>query len=270
MKKLVLIAALFAASHANAAVVLSGTGTINYSQNFDTLATGGAANVWTNDSTLTGWFLFNKSNAAVTTYAADNGSSNTGSFYSFGASAGAISDRALGGTASGGAYFGSPASGTVAGYIAAAFTNSTGVTLNSVTLGFDGEQWRNGGNTSAQAMVLQYGFGSSFASVVWTVPGGNFDWSSPVIGSTAATVNGNAAGLASGKGGTLSNLSWDNNSTLWVRWVENNDVGNDHGLAIDNFTLSVNAITTTVPESDTSAMILAGLGLMGFMARRRK
>lgn len=269
MKKLVLVVALFAASQANAAVVLSGTGTINYSQNFDTLATSGAANTWTNDSTLAGWSLFNKSNAAITTYAADTGSSNTGSFYSFGASSGAT-DRALGGTASGGAYFGSPTTGTVAGYIAAAFTNSTGVTLNSVTLSFDGEQWRNGGNTSAQTMVMQYGFGSSFASVVWTSPGANFDWTSPVTGSTAAAVNGNVAGLVSGKGGKLDNLSWDNNSTLWVRWVENNDAGNDHGLAIDNFTLSVNAITTTVPESDTSAMLLAGLGFMGFMARRRK
>jgi hypothetical protein len=27
--------------------------------------------------------------------------------------------------------------------------------------------------------------------------------------------------------------------TLWIRWVEKNDMGNDHGMAIDNFSFSV-------------------------------
>jgi len=45
-----------------------------------------------------------------------------------------------------------------------------------------------------------------------------------------------------------------------------NRVGGDNmGALLDNV-----AITAAVPEPDTSAMILAGLGLMGFVARRRK
>lgn len=36
-------------------------------------------------------------------------------------------------------------------------------------------------------------------------------------------------------------------------------------LGIDNVSLSV----TPVPEPDTYAMLLSGLGLMGFVARRR-
>jgi hypothetical protein len=41
----------------------------------------------------------------------------------------------------------------------------TGAALDSFTVGFDGEQWRDGGNTTAQTMVLEYGFGSAFNAV---------------------------------------------------------------------------------------------------------
>jgi len=261
LRKLLIATAVAAAvsTTANAAVSLTGT---TYSQNFDTLATTGATNTWANDSTLAGWSLFNSTGAAITALAAGDGSSNTGSFYSFGTTG--SSERALGGLASGGAYFGSPASGNVAGYIAAAFTNNTGSQIKDVTIKFDGEQWRNGGNTSAQSMLMQYGFGSSFSAV--TTWSNSFSWASPVVGSTGAAVNGNTTGLVADVGGTFATPTWGAGQTLWVRWVENNDVGNDHGLAIDNFSLSV----TAVPEPESYAMLLAGLGMMGFIARRRK
>jgi hypothetical protein len=236
-----------------------------YSQSFDSLTTSTNSVAWANDSTLAGWSLFTATGSAITSYLGGTGSVNTGSFYSFGSTG--SSDRALGGTASGGTYFGSPASGAVAGYIAVAFTNNSGSVLDSFTLAFDGEQWRNGGNSSAQAMVLQYGFGSSFGSVAsWATPGGNFDWSSPVTGATAAAVNGNTAGLVAGKGGTVA-TSWASGDTLWVRWIDNNDVGNDHGLAIDNLSLSVT--TAPVPEPTSTALLLAGLAAVAFIARRR-
>jgi uncharacterized protein len=214
------------------------TGT--YSQDFNTLATSGtgATNTWTNDTTIGGWSLFNKDGAAIGTYNADTGSSNTGSFYSYGASSTAT-DRALGGAASGGAYFGTPASGAIAGWFGFAANNSTGATINTLNVKFNGEQWRNGGNASAQSMVLEYGFGATFGAVTsWTKPGGTFDWNSPVISATAAAVDGNVAGKVADVGGTLNNLNWSTSDTLWLRWAENNDVGNDHGLAIDDFSLS--------------------------------
>lgn len=248
-------------AHASASINVNTT-SFAYTQNFDSLPTTGTS--WSNDSTLAGWSLFNAAGNAITAIAAGDGSSNTGSFYNFGTTSN--SDRSLGGTGSGGTYFGSPASGAVAGYIAAAFTNITGNQIADVTIGFNGEQWRNGGNTNAQSMVLEYGFGSSFGAVsTWTAAGSSFNWSSPVTGSTAAAVNGNAAGLVAGIGGTFATPTWSNGSTLWVRWVEKNDASNDHGLAIDNFTISV----TAVPEPKNYAMFLAGLGLMGLIARRQ-
>ena len=159
---------LLMAASAQAAPIQFGGGT--YTQNFDTLATSGNNNPWSNGSTLQGWYLFTMANAEVTTYRAGSGSANNGAFYSFGI--GTDADRALGGIGS----------GSVSGYIALALTNTSGRTINALDLAFNGEQWRNGGNTSAQTMVLEYGLGDSFTTVTqWTaVPA--LHWESPVTG----------------------------------------------------------------------------------------
>lgn len=235
-----------------------------YAQSFDSLTTSTTATPWVNDSTLPGWSLINSAGAAAATIVAGTGSSNAGSFYSFGGAG--SGDRALGGAASGGAYFGSPATGAIAGWMVVAFTNNTNANIDGFTFGYSGEQWRNGGNTSAQTMVMEYGVGSSFAGVTsWTAPGAAADFTSPVVGSTAAAVDGNGAGLVTGLGGSYSGLTWAAGDTLYVRFVERNDTGNDHGLALDNFSFSV----TAVPEPGTVALWLAGLGAIAFVARRR-
>lgn len=213
------------------------TGVGNTGQNFDTLAISGTTNAWTNDatlaagdSTLDGWSLFNNLLVPVpiSNYRANAGETNNGSFYSFGESGSA--ERALGGVGS----------GSLSGYIAFAATNTSTATLTSFTLGFDGEQWRDGGNASLaqQTTVLEYGFGSTFDSVTWIAPGGNFNWTSTVANTTAGSVNGNTVGRVAGRGDTVGGLNWTTGQTLWIRWIELNDTGNDHGLAIDNFTFS--------------------------------
>lgn len=252
------------ANAAGAAVIYS-SGT--YSQNFDTLTTSGAT-AWANDSTLPGWSLFVQPapGSAPPTILAADGSLNTGSFDSFGT--GTNTDRALGGTGSGGAYFGSPASGAVAGWWAVDIANNTGSTIDSFTVHFDGEQWRNGGNTTAQTMALQYGFGATFGAVsTWNSPGGTFDFTSPIATATQGGLDGNAAANRTANlGGTISNLTWANGTHLWVRWVENNDTGNDHGMGIDNFSFTGHA----VPEPAT--LVLGGFGFAAlvFGARRNR
>lgn len=237
-----------------------------YAQNFNGLASSGASNAWSNNSTLAGWSLFTGANAAITTYAAGTGSGTAGAFTSFGTAA---DERALGGLGSGGTYFGSPASGAVAGYITVAFTNNTGDTLEAITIAFDGEQWRKSGVTVAQSMVLEYGFGDTFGDVAsWTAPGGTFDWASPVNTTTGAAVDGNVAGLVAGRGGEIDSLTWTTGSTMWFRWIELNDTGSDHGLAIDNFSVSSVTAVAAVPEPSSTALL--GLAGLACILRRRR
>jgi hypothetical protein len=235
-----IVGALISATPVQAVISLTGTAP-TYSQDFDSLATSGASNSWTNDSTLPGWSLFRRPapGTALATYAAGNGSSTAGAIYSFGTD----SDRALGGVGSGGTYWGSPASSAVAGWFAVALSNDTGSTIDSFTLDFDGEQWRQGGNTTPQTMALEYGFGADFTSVsTWTAPGGNFDFTSPIT-TGPGTLDGNSeANRADNRGGLVSDLLWEPSNTLWVRWIENNDSGNDHGLAVDNFNFSATTV----------------------------
>ncbi len=218
------------------------TFTGSYGQTFDALASSGSNNAWSNDQTLPGWHLFRQpaaSPVAITSYNADTGAANSGSFLSYGSSA--SSDRALGGLASGGTYFGSPTSGSVAGWFALALSNATTAPITNLAIAFNGEQWRNGGNATAQTMVLEYGYGASFGQVAsWTAPGGTFNWTSPVATTSSAAVDGNNAGRVGNLGGTL-NLGanpWAADTTLWLRWLESNDAGNDHGLAIDDLTIA--------------------------------
>jgi len=216
----------------------------NYTQDFNTLATTGANNRWTNNSTLPGWYLYRQPapGTSITVYASGTGSSNAGSFYSFGPAA--DSDRALGGAGSNGTYFGNAAAGSVAGWFALALTNATAAAIDELDLSFAGEQWRNGGNTSTQDMVMEIGFGADFNTVTnWSAPGGGFTWSSPVTGATAAAVDGNGSGRLAGRGGRLTGLGWQPADILWIRWVERNDTFNDHGLAIDDLSISLPAAT---------------------------
>lgn len=259
-----------------AALAVPATATVNltgpnpsYSQNFNTLAATGTTVAWTNNSTIPGWYLYSHSGNPLASYNAGDGSTNNGVIYSFGT--GTNSDRALGGVASSNAYWngvgggsGTIASGAVAGYIAAGFTNGSGLTIESFDIAYAGEQWRNGGNTSAQPMTLQYGFGATYAGVsTWTTPGGTFNYSSPVVGATAAAVDGNVAGKVAGRGGSVGSLTWAAGDTLWIRWIELNDSGNDHGLAVDDFALT----THTVPEP--AGLALLALGAVIGIARRR-
>ena len=256
-----LLALSLTPAHATLSV---GNAAFTYSQSFDSLTTSTVAAPWINDSTLPGWSLFISTLASAPGITDDNGASNAGTFRGYGSTG--STDRALGGTASGGAYFGSPPSGAIAGWIAVALTNNTGAALDGFTLAYSGEQWRNGGNTSAQSMVLEFGLGASLGTVgTWTAPGGAFSWASPVTGATAAAVDGNAAGWVPGLGGTVGGMEWATGQTLWIRWVERNDPSNDHGLAIDDLSLTVSA----VPEPSALALMLAGLAAVGFVARRR-
>ena len=252
-----------------AAIAYSSAGS-TYSQNFDSLASSGTDFAWTNDppaSAFTGWSLFRVTSntdatpVAMHFYDTSNGSASSGRFYSFGTNA----DRALGGLGSGNfGYFGDAAGvgfGKPAGWIAASFSNNTGTQLTQFTVKYDGEQWSDAGDNEppyAQTMKLEYGFGTSFSSVsIWTAPGSSFNFTSPVFTTNAVAIDGNNAGRVANLGGTVSSLAWQAGQTLWIRWTEQNDAGNDAAMAIDNFSFSGNL--AVVPEAGAFAAGLASL-----------
>lgn len=247
-KLLLASAALATALSAQAGVSVTGSA-LTYTQNFDSLVSTGSL-TFVNDTTLAGWSLFRSAGTALTV-TAGTGSSNTGGFYSFGAAG--SGDRALGSVASG-------ATGTLT--YALALTNDTGVDLSGFVLSFSGEQWRNGGSAGVQSLSVQYGFGGAYTAATGALT--SFD--SVVNTTTAAAVDGNGAGRVSGLGGSVNTL-WGAGQTLWITWTDVDNIGSDHGLAIDD--VSVSALSP-VPEPGTGAMLLAGLAAVGFIGRRRR
>jgi predicted extracellular nuclease len=202
-------------------------------ENFNTLATAGTANAWSDNSTIGGMFAqFAAVPTNPTTYIADAGTNNTGGVHSYGT--GTNTERALGSV-------GSNTTGDI--FFGFRLTNSTGNTITSLDVSYVGEQWRNGGNTSAQQLDFQYRVATpgtvtdiNTPSSAW-IDFDTLDFVSPVVGATAAALDGNAAANRTAKSGTIS-LSAPAGQEIWLRWKDTNDAGNDHGLAIDDLTVT--------------------------------
>jgi predicted extracellular nuclease len=202
-------------------------------QNFDTLATSGTTNTWTDDSTLLGWYSqFSLQPSNPTVYIANAGSTNNGAIYSFGT--GTSTERALGSVASG-------TPGNI--FYALKLTNNTGSTITSLDINYIGEQWRNGGNTSAQQLDFQYQVASpgtitdaNAPTTGWT-DFNALDFVSPTVGATTTALDGNAAGNQTAKSANLP-VAVSGGQEIWLRWMDINDTGNDHGLSIDDFSVT--------------------------------
>jgi endonuclease G len=211
-------------------------------ENFDTLASTGTGIAWTDNSTIPGWY------STRATYNSGAGSSTTGALYSFGvAGTNPVTDRALGSVASG---------TTTTVYQAARLTNNTGTTITSLDISYFGEQWRNGGNTTPHTLTFQYQVAN--ASVVvgannpatgWTTFA-PLSFTGPIATATAAALDGNAPANRIALSATLT-VTVNAGQEIWVRWQDPDDSGSDHGLAIDDFSVTANGI----PPGDTAPTI---------------
>jgi hypothetical protein len=255
--KLRLTTVLFAAASATLQAAVSYNGG-TYSQNFDSLS---GVSTWANDTTLTGWFARTDATASITAIGSNTGSTTTAGLYSYGVNAtNPLAERSIG-FATSNAFTG--ASGTGRNYLGVNFTNSSGSAYSSFTIGYDGEQWRRENSTATHTMTVEYSFdATSLTTGTWTSAGAGLNFASPQTGSTGLALDGNAAAnRATGLTGTVSSISWSNGGSLWIRFVDLNDSGNDHHLTVDNFSL------VAVPEP--AAALLGGLGFLALLRRRR-
>lgn len=250
-------------SPAHAELVYLATNSV-YTQNFDTLPSIGSGLTWSDDTTLAGWF----STSGV--ISASSGSSSNRIPYSFGSDSN--SDRALGIVSQG---------ASTDPQFALAIRNNTGGILRSISVGFDGEQWRRSTTNVAAPQTLQFGYRTSTTlgsinSAAYTDVA-SLGFTSPGISLPGGSIDGNSpANRRSNIAGTLDVAEWKPGEYLWLRWQnESNGLGSRHGLGIDNFSFSASefsasALTssvTAVPEPSSAALVSAG-GL--FLLRKRK
>ncbi|MDT7604117.1 MAG: uncharacterized protein QOF61_2114, partial [Acidobacteriota bacterium] len=213
-------------------------------QNFDTLPASGSA-TWTNDSTIPGWYTARTGTG--TTIVANDGSSNAGNLYSYGT--GTATDRALGSLGSGGAAAGNFFWGI-------RLTNNTGSTITSLNISYVGEQWRNSA-AAAQTISFSYLVGSptvtgslaEFQSAGVAVTA--LDFTSPVTGGTAGALNGNLAANRTAISSTITGLNIPNGTDVMLRWSDPDHTGSDHGLAIDDFSVTPDAVAATPTPTPT-------------------
>lgn len=209
----------------------------SYTQNFNSLSSvSGTGYTWTDDSTIAGWY------STRTTYNANNGSSNSGAQYSYGVNDN--SDRALGSVASG---------STGAIRYGARFTNDTGSTVISISVAYTGEQWRNGGNTTQHTLSFDYQIGASVTSLTsgtWT-PVTALNFTGPIATATAAALNGNDAANRVSISHTFA-VSIAPGQEIMLRWSDPDDSGADHGLSVDDLTVTATTSVVDNPPTVTS------------------
>ena len=222
-----------------------------YAQNFDTLPNTGsftftgtgpfelsaAVPNGVGASDLAGWSITkNSGSGANVLFKPDTGSSNSGGINSYGASA--ATDRALG----------SLGSGTFAGRYGVAFVNNTGQTLTTFTVGYTGEQWRNGGSNTPNKLTFAWATGATTLSIGTYTNVDALSFTAPVASGTATVLDGNvAANRTVIAPVTVTGLTWAPGQTLTLRWTDTDDSGSDDGIAIDDLTFTAAPNIATAP-----------------------
>ena len=198
-------------------------------ENFDSLAATGSDLIFTDNITLAGWYTTRGF------YSAGSGTATGGTNYSFGTSS-SSSERALGSVVTAG-------SGIIRYGIR--LKNNTGMMISSLDIEYTGEQWRNGGNTTAQALSFEYRQAAEVTDLTTgtytAVPALNF--TSLINTSTGSSLNGNLSANRTMRTASVS-VNVPFGEEIMLRWTDIDNSGTDHGLAIDDLIITPRATPT--------------------------
>ncbi len=209
-----------------AAITYSG-GT--YSENFDLIGSGGTA-------PPTGWIagtysvFQNKQPPGSApndeTLTVNNGSTRNADSYNYGTTG--DSDRAVGNISNN--------NGDRA--VQLAITNDTGAEITELALAYTGEQWRDSRTNRSVPQVLSVWFstdpGSGFTSM-----GGEFDFVAPSHDNLNSGIDGNdPANRTEISGSYVLDVPVTDGQTFYITWHDRNDKRADHGLAIDDVSVT--------------------------------
>lgn len=211
-----------------------------YFQNFDSLGT----NYSIFPTSWTG-FRYGGSGSlgAVLTPIYFNGTATSGAIYAAGPSN--TGDRALG----------SIASGTTVPIYGTYFVNQTGSTITKVILSGVNEQWKSGSDPAVNEVdTFSYSFNSSgFFNGTWNfLPGMNLNEIATST-TTSAGMDGNLPANRMEISDSIQSINWNNGDTLWIRWLDPNNVGTDGLCAVDNFSLKVSDVVVVSTPTFTPA-----------------
>lgn len=235
-------AVLLCVFSASAQVSISALST-PYTEDFNTLINTGSAS-FVGNSTIPGWYQERTGTGDL--IVAGTGSSNGGALYSFGDAS--STERALGSVGSGNTAVGDLWWGV-------RLVNNTGATITSLAIAYTGEEWRYSGTAAAQTVTFSYQTGTSLSSLTtgsWTDVTA-LDFTSPVISGTTGALDGNLAANQV-QLSTVVSVTLSPGDEIMLRWFDPNHAGSDHGLAIDDFSVTAfGAAAPTVVEFASAA-----------------
>ncbi|WP_312765049.1 T9SS type A sorting domain-containing protein [Epilithonimonas sp.] len=196
-----------------------------YNQDFNGLST--TATTFTNNSTLTGWYI------SSSTLAVSDGSANGNSCYNYGTSS--ATDRSIGALST-----------STTHNFGVRIKNNSSAAIAALDIAFNGEQWRQ--NATAQTLVFEYQTSTSaitsLTAGTW-IAAPTFDYTGTNIG-TAGPLDGNLPANRAAKSGTLT-VSIPAGSEIFLRWTKSGT--SSSGLAIDDLSITARSAGITSANS---------------------
>ncbi|MFZ1517221.1 MAG: T9SS type A sorting domain-containing protein [Ignavibacteriaceae bacterium] len=194
------------------------TGSEIYTQDFNTLTSGGASTVLP-----IGWFFLESGTSANSTYTASSGIVSAGDTYSYGFTV----ERS----------FGCIRSSFLFPIIGAKFQNNTGTLITELSVNYIGEQWRVGATGREDRLDFQYSLNATNLNTGTWVDINQLDFIAPITSGLIGYRDGNLIENRTPKHFNITGLSIPDGSTFWFRWSDFDAAGSDDGLAIDDFSI---------------------------------